>query len=349
MTESSNSSNRSEQPIRLAMLGMIPGNGHPWSWSAIVNGYDPEVMAAKCTYPGIIDYLDEQPLEEVGIPGARVTHLWTDDPSEAPPIAEADFIEHVVDRPEDVIGEVDAVIVSTDDGSDHVRRARPFVEAGLPVFVDKPMADNLADLAWFLAARCRGARVLSSSAMRYASEIRDLRGRLKALGNLRWISSFTAKTWEKYGIHALELAYGITGPGYSWVRTVELEGGDVVTAGHQNGLSVTLPAIHDAYGSFGVIQVCGTDGYESLQFRDTYFAFRAQLVAVIDSLRTGRDSHPFSETVEQILVVIAGLASRAENGRRIEIATLRDRLMSQVREMNGSDGMDPEEFLRQVR
>jgi len=24
--------------LRLAMLGMIPGNGHPWSWSAIIAG-----------------------------------------------------------------------------------------------------------------------------------------------------------------------------------------------------------------------------------------------------------------------------------------------------------------------
>ena len=28
--------------IRLAMLGMIEGNGHPYSWSAIVNGYNPD-------------------------------------------------------------------------------------------------------------------------------------------------------------------------------------------------------------------------------------------------------------------------------------------------------------------
>ncbi|MDD3926903.1 MAG: hypothetical protein PHT33_09620 [bacterium] len=28
--------------IRLAMLGMVDGNGHPYSWSAIFNGYDRE-------------------------------------------------------------------------------------------------------------------------------------------------------------------------------------------------------------------------------------------------------------------------------------------------------------------
>ena len=33
--------------IRLAMLGMIEGNGHPYSWSAIVNGYNPDEMAKE--------------------------------------------------------------------------------------------------------------------------------------------------------------------------------------------------------------------------------------------------------------------------------------------------------------
>ena len=38
--------------IKLAMLGMVDGNGHPYSWSAIFNGYDPEEMA-ECPYATI--------------------------------------------------------------------------------------------------------------------------------------------------------------------------------------------------------------------------------------------------------------------------------------------------------
>ena len=131
------------------MLGMIEGNGHPFSWSAIVNGYNPEKMA-KCPYPGIPKYLGRQPLESVRIPGARVTHIWTDNPAEAPNVAGASKIENVVAKPEDVIGKVDAAIISTDDGNDHVRRASPFIEAGLPVFMDKPMATNMPDLGQFV-------------------------------------------------------------------------------------------------------------------------------------------------------------------------------------------------------
>ena len=135
--------------LRLAMLGMIPGNGHPYSWSAIINGYDPVAMA-PCPYPTIPQYLGAQPLEKVKVPGARVTHIWTDNLDEARLVAKASLIPHVVDRPEDVIGQVDAVFISTDDGYEHVRRARPFVEAGLAVFVDKPLAISIPDLQTFI-------------------------------------------------------------------------------------------------------------------------------------------------------------------------------------------------------
>ena len=69
--------------IRLAMLGMVDGNGHPYSWSAIINGkYDAKVME-ECGYPVIPQYLGAQPPGALGIDGAEVTHVWCDDPAEA--------------------------------------------------------------------------------------------------------------------------------------------------------------------------------------------------------------------------------------------------------------------------
>ena len=50
------------------MLGMIAGNGHPYSWSAIINGYDRAAMA-RCPYAGIPVYLGGQPHESVRATG----------------------------------------------------------------------------------------------------------------------------------------------------------------------------------------------------------------------------------------------------------------------------------------
>lgn len=307
--------------LRLAMLGMIEGNGHPYSWSAIINGYDPVAMA-ECPYPGIIAYLGQQPLATMQIPGARVTHLWTDDSTDAPKVAAASLIPNIVTQPEDVIGQVDAVIISTDDGDDHIRRARPFIEAGLPVFVDKPMATNIADLRQFVQWHQAGATILSTSGMRYAPEMRLTAEQHTHLGDLRWITSFTCKTWERYGIHALEAIEPLLGPGFLTVQALSDSGGDVMHLTHRSGVRITIGAIHDAYGSFGAVHLYGTKGQLPLRLTDTYHAFRGQLVAFIDMLQTGTRPLPFAETVELMAVIIAGRRSREQNGALIQISDI---------------------------
>ena len=304
--------------IRLAMLGMIEGNGHPYSWSAIINGYNPAEMA-RCPFPVIPQYLAEVPLNTIRILGARVTHVWTDDPQDAPRVAAASRIEHVVARPEEVIGQVDAVILGTDDGHEHVRRARPFIEAGLPVFVDKPLAINVPDLNQFIRWHNAGKVFLSSSNMRYAPEIRQILRQKAQLGEVRWITLCTSKTWERYAIHALEALWPLLGAGFLGVRAESRPGSDIAYLTHRSGVQINLAAIYDAVGSYGALHVFGTKGNLSVSCWDTYTAFRNQLCAFVDMLRTGQRPYPLSETVELMEVIIAGLRSRERGGEFVEL------------------------------
>ncbi len=304
--------------IRLAMLGMIEGNGHPYSWSAIVNGYNPDEMA-KCSFPVIPQYLGEVPRNTMRILGARVTHVWTDHPEDAPKIAAASKIENVVKRPEDVIGQVDAVVIGTDDGHEHVRRSRAFFEAGLPVFVDKPLAINVPDLNQFIRWYNEGKVYLSSSNMRYAPETKLVIRQRAQLGDLRWITSCTSKTWERYAIHALEAIWPILGPGFVGVRTETGKDSDVGCITHKSGTQVNLGVFFDAVGSYGSLHVFGTKGNLSVTCWDTYTAFRNQLVAFVEMLRTGERPYPLSETIELMAVIIAGLRSREQRGVFIEV------------------------------
>lgn len=302
--------------FKLAMLGMIEGNGHPYSWSAIINGYDATAMQA-CPYPAITEYLGRQPAHTVGIPGARVTHIWTDNPADALKVARAARIEHVVADPLSVLGQVDAVIIATDDGAGHVARCRPFVEAGVPVFIDKPLADNAADLRQFMEWVSAGKPIMSSSCMRYAKEFLPYRESTHDLGELRHATITTPKSWERYGIHALEAIYPILGPGFSSVRNTGSESRNIVHLKHQSGVDVTVVAVADLYGAFGCLQLCGTAGAAQARFGDTFYAFKAQLEAFVGFLQSGEHPFPFSETVELMRMIIAGTESRAQGGAEI--------------------------------
>lgn len=314
---------RDPSSIRLAMLGMVDGNGHPYSWSAIVNGrYDPEAMA-RCGFPVIPQYLGAQPPENLGIPGVQVTHVWCDDPADARNVAEAACIPNVVQRPEDVIGHVDAVVIPTDRGWEHVQRAKPFVEAGLPLFIDKPLVDREDDLRQFVAWQREGRALLSTSAMRYSREFAAAKARLADVGQPRLMTITTPKSWERYGIHALEAVYPLL-PSGGWlsVANTGTAQANVVHARHNAGVEVVLAAISDMYGGFGFLGVHGTTGSITERFQDTFWAFKAQLVAFVDYLRTGRLPFDFGETVEMMKIIIAGTRSRDEGGRTVLLSEI---------------------------
>jgi predicted dehydrogenase len=312
---------RNPQDIRLAMIGCTSGNGHPYSWSAMFNGYDRELMTRECPFAGIPVYLNKEPAETLTIPGATVTHVCCtgDGGFTAEHVATCALIPHVVENPTDVIGQVDAVIVATDIGAEHVARCRPFIEAGLPIFVDKPLVDNAADLQTFQAWVAEGKPLMSSSCMRYAKEFLPYRLSTHELGALRFASITMPKNWERYGIHALEAIYPILGPGFRSVRNTGTAERNVVHLTHRSGVDAVVVVSADMYGAFGCLQLCGTAGHTQVAFSDTFFAFKAQLAAFIDYLRTGERPFPFAETVELMRLVIAGLESREKGGREVEM------------------------------
>jgi predicted dehydrogenase len=310
--------------IRLAMLGCSSGNGHPYSWSAMFNGYNRDLMTRECPYAGIPQYLNKEPTDTLAIRGAQVTHICCvgDGGYTAEHVAKCSLIPNVVEKPTDVIGHVDAVIIGTDDGSDHVVRARPFVEAGLPVFVDKPLADNAPDLRVFKDWVAAGKPIMSSSCMRYCKEFMPYRHSTHELGALRFVSITTAKTWERYGIHALEAIYPILGPGFISARNTGTVERNIVHLKHRCGADVVVVATGDMYGAFGCLQLCGTAGHAEVAMSDSFFSFKAQLQAFTDYLRTGVLPFPFAETVELMQLVIAGIRSREEGGREVALDSI---------------------------
>src|SRR5438067_6123779 len=80
----------------------------------------------------------------------------------------------LVEKPEEMIGRIDGVLIESVDGSVHLERARPFIEAGIPTFVDKPFTASLAaarELVHLAAAR--GTPLFSSSSLRYAPDVAE--------------------------------------------------------------------------------------------------------------------------------------------------------------------------------
>lgn len=310
-----------KKEIRLAMLGITPGNGHPYSWSAMFNGYDREKMTRECPYPAIPAYLNKQPADTLTIPGAKVTHICCTGEGEftAEHVAACSNIPNVVEKPEDVIGHVDAVIVATDIGAEHVERCRPFIEAGIPLFVDKPMVDNEADLAVFDQWIEQGHPILSGSSMRYVKEYLPYRLSTHNLGQLKLVTMSMAKYWETYGIHAIEAVYPILGPGFLSCRNVGDKERNFVHYTHRCGADVLIYVRKDMGAGTGLLTLQGSDGYDTLKSMDSFYAFKTQLEHFIQYLRTGERPFPYAETRELMRMIIAALRSREAGGAEVAV------------------------------
>src|SRR5262249_24538928 len=78
----------------------------------------------------------------------------------------------LVGRPEDMIDKVDGRLIESQQGSVHYDRARPFLEAGLPCYVDKPFTCSAIDARKIIElATKKRVPVFSSSSLRYAPEL----------------------------------------------------------------------------------------------------------------------------------------------------------------------------------
>ena len=162
---------------------MSAGNAHPYSWSSIINGkYDGEEIS-RLGYPAVAAYLNANQ-DTLGLPNARVTHVWTQNAGISKSIAASSGIEQVVNNAADIIGQIDAVILARDDAEFHREMAEPFIEAGIPVFIDKPLAISQADLQWFEEQHEAGKFIMSCSSMRYANECRIVKQELASLDKL---------------------------------------------------------------------------------------------------------------------------------------------------------------------
>ena len=317
-----------DRPIRLGILGMTEGNAHPFSWSAMINGYNKEIMY-KWThelYPTIPDYLGKQPPETFGIPGVQVTYVCFtgyEDRAMAENCAAAALIPHVVEKPEEMIGHVDAVICATDLGYEHVQRCRPIVEAGIPLFIDKPLTDNEEDLKTIVSWYDQGAKLCSSSSLRYTKELEPYYRSHYELGNIRYICSPMAKVWETYGMHAVEAMFPLLGQGFEWVQNNGTYERPMVHLHHSGGCDVDIPMGY-GFQSPGVT-VMAQYGARVIKGGDSFYSFKKQLEVFVHYLRTGEADHPFEDTIEMAKIIIAGIRSREEGGRKVYLSEIRER------------------------
>jgi Oxidoreductase family, NAD-binding Rossmann fold len=293
----------------IGIIGLSEGNGHPFSYGSIINGYSPEGLAAS-QWPGIYEYVRRRHASEFGLDGWKVTHAWTQDPESTRRLCAACRIPHAMGHYREFLGKVDAVIIARDDQETHFQMSLPFLEAGLPVFIDKPLSLEVSELRAFKPYMETG-RLMSCSGMRYARELDEPRADLAAYGRLKLIRGAIVLSWEKYGVHLLEAALAITSARPVSVRMLPAEHASAVVL-LDDGVLIQIDAMGDCARTFH-LELFGTQRTGVFDITDNFSMFRRMLWQFTESIRTGSPAIPPDRTLEIMRVLIAGRMARKES------------------------------------
>jgi predicted dehydrogenase len=264
-------------PLRLGIIGSSAGNGHPYSWAAICNGYDAALMA-DCPYPGIPAYLGARRFPDDRLSDAIVSHIWTQDAAQSRHIAGASLIPTIVAAPEDMIGAVDGLLLARDDAENHARFALPFLRAGLPVYLDKPLALSSNEADQLLAEERYPGQIFTGTAVAWADEMRLTAEQSARIGKVRHIIGVTPKYWDTYAVHVIEPALQVLGEETAPEKVIALGRGAqrMVSATWASGATAQFAALGSIAAPIS-LAVFGESGHETLVFKDSFTAFRTAL------------------------------------------------------------------------
>ena len=261
----------------------------------------------SCPFPVIPAYLAEQNFPDAAIPHAEVSHIWTQDISLSQHISEAAKIDYIVQDFREMIGQVDAVLLARDDAQRHLEMAKPFLEAGIPIFIDKPLALTVKEANTLLSLQQYEGQLFSCSSLRYAKEFTPSDILWDSIGELRFIEGIVPKFWNTYSVHIIEPALNFAPDRGPLQEVNSLKRGEVQMAMVKwaNGLSGMFKTL----GSIKCpleISLYGDRGYKRLVFKDSFNAFKSSLEVFIHSIRNRSQPIPREETLEIVRIIEEG-------------------------------------------
>jgi predicted dehydrogenase len=250
------------------------------------------------------------------ITGAAVVAICGDDAERTREVAEKGLIPRIVALPEEMIGDIDAALVVHRHGGRHLAAARPFLERGLPVFVDKPLAAEVAEAEEIAGlARRFGAPLTSFTTLRWSPSFREFAGSLSACGEI--VAASVAGPGDPdspfaglffYGIHSVELMLAAFGSGVRRVRTTQL-GKQCLAAVEYDDKLVSLQLFSSAASTWH-LAAFGRDGHRSVDV-DAQDCYYFGLRAVTDMVESRRPPLSDQELLEPVRVLASIERSRA--------------------------------------
>lgn len=238
----------------------------------------------------------------------------------------------IVDSIEALLEKVDAVMLNSLDGRKHLEQAYPVFKSGKPVFIDKPLAADLADaIAIAKLAEHYKTPWFTSSSLRFTPTIYRYREKAdrKILGAHAWSPCslephHTDLTW--YGIHGVEALFTAMGVGCEEVTRTKTEGADLVVGRWKDGRIGVFRGIRAGTQGYG-LTVFGADFLEN---DAKYEGYEPLVVEIAKFFAGGEPPVSAQESLEIMAFIQAAQESSDQKGVPVSVQSVIEKATEQA-------------------
>jgi predicted dehydrogenase len=229
----------------------------------------------------------------------------------------------IVDKVADMLGMVDAVMITSRDGKHHYPYAKAFLEAGIPLFVDKPFTVTLDDAKALVAlAKEKNVPLCGGSSVKYDRAIQELRSYVLGANKPIYGGALSAPIYLDspysgfyfYASHLTEMTLEIFGFNPKSATAVKYDNGVCATV-HYDGFSVCN---HFKVGAEDYSAALYTP--QGLYLREVTGegCFEKECQSFVDVVRKGQMHYTYEELMAPVYYMNA-VKEAYETGKTVEI------------------------------
>ena len=298
-----------ENRIRVGVIGL--DTSHAVAFTKLLNDQDAPAELANC--PVVAAYPQGSP--DIASSVSRVSK-YTKEMQDL-------GVEIATSIPQ-LLSQVDAVLLETNDGRPHLEQIRPVLQAGKPVFVDKPIAGSLTDaVTIFREAEQANVPIFSSSSLRYMPGAQEVRN--GAIGKVLGCDAYSPCTLEPthpdlfwYGIHGVETLFTVMGSGCESVVRTTTDDTDLVVGKWKDGRIGTFRGLRAGKRSYGGMAF----GSEANRDLGQYAGYRPLVVEIVRFFRTGKPPVSAAETIDIYAFMEAADESKRRGGVPVKLSDI---------------------------
>jgi predicted dehydrogenase len=252
----------------------------------------------------------------------------------------------IIDSIEDLLQKVDAVLLESVDGSQHLEQVLPVFQAGKPVFIDKPFTASLVDaVAIYELGRKHNVPWFSASSSRFTPGYRELSDD-ERIGQVLGCDAYSQSRaapfhpdlfW--YGVHGVDVLYEVMGRGCISITAVQTRYTESISGVWNDGRVGRFRSIREHTGKTGLgVIVFGTKG---IVHHNRYYDYKPLCAEIAVFFKTRKPPVEPEETLEVFAFMEAAEESKRQDGIPISIAEV----MVKARQSLTSLGVTPTDLI----